>query len=83
MKSLLFNFYICCLFVSSYISLYENTQLFEMDAPGNAGFLDVFNRVVSDLHSYNQLEKMQMRRKFARDNSYIKQLERIEHVIIG
>ena len=67
--------------VSSYISLYENTYLFEMDAPGNAGFLNVFNRVVNDLHSYNQLEKMQMRRTFAMDNSYVKQLERIENVI--
>ena len=67
--------------VSSYISLYENTQLFEMDAPGNAGFLNIFNQVVNDLSTYNQLDKMQMRRTFAMDNSYVKQLERIENVI--
>lgn len=68
--------------VSSWISTYESmpTHLFEM-VRKNADLPARFNEVVSRLNFYNSETLQNTRKAFACDNSYEKQLERIETLI--
>jgi glycosyltransferase involved in cell wall biosynthesis len=67
--------------VSSHISLYDKTGLLEMDNVQGDQLVHLFKRVIGNLVVYNSIEKMQQRRAFALDNTYTRQLSRIEHLI--
>ena len=69
--------------VSSHISLYKGTGLLEMMNSGDRNMSALFRHVTTHLGRYNSIDKMKSRRKFAMDNSYEKQIERIENLIDG
>jgi glycosyltransferase involved in cell wall biosynthesis len=64
--------------VSSYISLYKETDLLEMEMDGVL-IATIFRNVITNLAEFNSIDKMQKRRKFALENSYEMQLNRIEN----
>lgn len=64
--------------VSSKLSAYENLGLFPMCTKlDNSEFLDLFDEVVHDFSSYNTPEQMNNRIRFALDNTYEKQVNKI------
>jgi hypothetical protein len=68
--------------VSSYMSSYEGTSgLIEMlpNRPGNEGFLELFDSVVSRIDHYNSPEKQQHRMAYAVENTYRTQINKIEN----
>ena len=67
--------------VTSYISLYEGTDMLEMDTFENNGLGKIFSKVVQELDVYNAPVRMQDRRNYARENSYAKQLERMTNIM--
>lgn len=68
--------------VSSYLSLYDNSDLIEM-APKdqNEALISLFNRVTSNLEDYNSQMKFLHRTKFAMENTYSKHILNIEKLI--
>ena len=67
--------------VSSHISSYANNGLFEMDTSENNTLPIIFSRVISNIGEYNSLDRMQQRRQYAIDNSYVNQLERMVNIM--
>jgi len=67
--------------VSSFISLYDKTGLLEMDNAQGDQLGHLFKKVVDNLKDYNSIENMQTRRAFALDNTYKRQLSRIEQLM--
>jgi hypothetical protein len=70
--------------ISSYISTYDNSpSLIEMcDENSNEMFPELFKRVVSNLEYYNSNKFQHARIEFALDNTYDKQIQRIERALI-
>lgn len=66
--------------VSNYISAYQNESLLEMVKDNNL-LSEKIKEVTSQLDFYNSPEKQQQRIAFAKENTYQKQLERIEKII--
>jgi hypothetical protein len=65
--------------ISSHISSYEKTDLIEMvDEFTNEKFPDLFKKIISNLTYYNSPEQQKKRIEYALDNTYKKQIERIE-----
>lgn len=48
----------------------------------NATLPDLFSKVVSHVKDYNSIELMLARRSFASENSYSKQIDRLEEFIL-
>lgn len=69
--------------ISVYFNLYANLNLIEMidDGYKNEELPFLFKKVITNLNTYNSLELKQKRIAFALDNTYDKQLERIEQTI--
>ena len=66
--------------ISNYISSYQDTNLLEM-VENNEAISDKIKIVTRNLENYNSTEKCQQRINFAKENTYKKQLERIETII--
>jgi hypothetical protein len=69
--------------VSSYLFEYENTDLFQMsNQKDNSDFALLFENAIENIEELNGLSNMDKRRKFALDNSYSNQINRIEDYLI-
>lgn len=66
--------------VSNYISTYKNELILEMVMDNNL-LTEKIKEVTSQLDFYNSLENQQKRIAFAKENTYKKQIERIEVII--
>lgn len=66
--------------VSNTISTYKSFTLLEM-VDDNINLPAKFNEVINDLDSYNSLEKTNNRINYAKDNTYAKQVKKIENII--
>lgn len=69
--------------VATFTSEYEMLKRMELIAMSkkNNEFAQIFNEVLSDLDTWNSKEKQMARRAFALDNTYDKQINRIEEQI--
>jgi hypothetical protein len=68
--------------ISSHISTYYKTGLIEMvDELHNENYPALFQKVISNLEYYNNPELQRKRIEYALDNTYEKQIERIEKII--
>lgn len=66
--------------VSTYLKQYENSDLIIMSPKEkNSELASLFNKVVKDIYSYNNEHLFCRRVSYALDNTYEKQIERIEH----
>lgn len=64
--------------VSTYLSIYKNSSLFVMSAQDrNQDLIDLFAMVVERLSDFNDETQMFLRRDFALQNTYAKQIERM------
>ncbi len=68
--------------VSSYLSMYEGSNLIQM-AKEVDSFLELFRTVKENIESYNGASLQQERKKLALNNSYEKQISKIETFIAG
>lgn len=66
--------------VSNYISTYKNQAILEMIMDNNL-LAEKLKEVTSSINQFNAIEKQQQRINFAKENTYAKQLERIEIII--
>jgi len=67
--------------VSHYIDEYKDkNHLLEM-VEDNKNLPQHFQEVVKELQDYNYEEKQEMRKAFAKENTYSKQVERVENLI--
>jgi glycosyltransferase involved in cell wall biosynthesis len=66
--------------VATLTAEYREMDLFPMSV-GNSDWPDIFRQVTENVKSYASGEKIAQRRKFAADNTYEKQIERIEQLI--
>lgn len=66
--------------VSNYISTYKNETILDMVMDNNL-LAEKLKEVSSQIVQYNAIEKQQQRITFAKENTYKKQLERIETII--
>ena len=65
-------------FISSHIAAMHETGLIEMlDDPDNSKYLDLFNKVTSNLEIYNAVELQQKRINYALENTYENHLKTI------
>jgi hypothetical protein len=69
--------------VSTYLSNYEGSKLIEMSKGGVSEFLELFAGVKNNIDSYNAFSRQQDRKHLALDNSYDKQIAKIETFIAG
>ncbi len=69
--------------VSTYLSNYEGSKLIEMSKGGVSEFLELFAGVKNNIDSYNTVSRQQDRKQLALDNSYDKQIAKIETFIAG
>ena len=68
--------------VASHISAYENSDLLVMpDSQNNTVMPALFQNVIRNLDEFNSIKRMNVRRTFALDNTYSKQIERIEALL--
>jgi glycosyltransferase involved in cell wall biosynthesis len=67
--------------VSSVITIYKGTGLLEMPEMGNDELTKIFKHVVNDIAAFNSVERAEFRRRFALENSYKNQLERIASLV--
>ena len=68
--------------VSNKIKMYEEEDIIEMCVhDDNSDYMDKFDDVVRNIEEYNSKEKQDQRRKYAFDNTYDKQIDRIEKLI--
>ncbi len=68
--------------VSSRISAYDGTDILAMVADDdNSNFLPLFEHVVNNIEVFNSIENQQKRINFALDNTYTRQIEKIEVLI--
>lgn len=67
--------------VSSYISDYASHEELLCMAKANEELPKLFSQVISSLPSYNDPQKVNQRRQFARQNTYTKRLLEIENII--
>ena len=66
--------------VSNYISTYKNETILEMVMDNNL-LAEKLKEVTSQIVQFNAIEKQQQRINFTKENTYKKQLERIEIII--
>jgi glycosyltransferase involved in cell wall biosynthesis len=66
--------------VSTALSFYNGNQLLQM-AEGIDNYLDLFGRVKEKISSYNSADLQQQRKQLALNNSYEKQITRIENFL--
>ena len=66
--------------ISNYISSYSDKRdlIAMVDENSNSKLPDLFKKVISNLSSYNSIEFQKKRIEFALDNTYAKQIDRIE-----
>lgn len=70
--------------ISTHINAYTNNNLLEMiNEDSNEKYLELFNEVIYNLSTYNSDEKMNIRMKFAQNNSYQNKILEIEKVIFN
>ena len=68
--------------ISTYVSNYHDTDLLVMCEPGDNGQLpELFSEVTENLALYNSQEKQYQRISFALDNTYARQIERIQSFV--
>ncbi|MBN2663705.1 MAG: glycosyltransferase [Bacteroidales bacterium] len=68
--------------ISNKIPYYSDKNLIEMvDENNNKKYPDLFKKVISNLEFYNSPELQRKRIEFALDNTYEKQIQRIEKII--
>ena len=68
--------------VSSFISIYKGMGLLEMpDIEDSGSIKTIFDNTVANLFECNSLERMNERRRFALENTYEKNLDRIAVII--
>jgi hypothetical protein len=68
--------------ISTHVSNYADTDLLVMCGQEEEEKLpELFNKVINDLPLYNDMEKQKNRIAFALDNTYARQVERIQHFI--
>ena len=70
--------------VATYTDEYrQHRDLLAMSEPGsNAGYPELFAQALSQLSTLNSPERMQARQAFAADHTYLRQLERIEALLL-
>lgn len=66
--------------VSGYIETYKNSNLLYF-SNNNDNLATTIQRVCNKIENFNSLEKMQERKDFSKENTYKKQIERIEKII--
>lgn len=68
--------------VATYTDEYKSTKdLVEM-VNDERNFVDAFSNVIRHIDHFNSEEKQDARRRYAKDNTYEKQLERINHLLL-
>jgi hypothetical protein len=67
--------------VSNYIGYYEKYKDLLIMSSDNNELPSLFNNVIENLDQYNSKELINKRKLFAKDNTYSKQIERIEQII--
>jgi hypothetical protein len=68
--------------VSTFVSNYQGTDLLTMCEKDKEDSLpDIFDSVIDKLPVYNAIEKQKQRMTFALDNTYVRQVERIQQFI--
>jgi glycosyltransferase involved in cell wall biosynthesis len=69
--------------VSNYVSAYKEIDLFPMviESADSDSIIDLFEEVVNSINSYNSIEFQNSRINFALDNTYSKQVDRIENIL--
>lgn len=68
--------------VSTHLTIYSNTDLFEMTPfDENEKLLEIFSKVIASLQKYNSENMKELRVKFALNNTYGSQLSRIRNLI--
>ncbi|GAA5138736.1 glycosyltransferase [Alloalcanivorax gelatiniphagus] len=68
--------------VATYTDEYADKRNLIQMADSQAEFKRVFNQTVSNIHVENSIEKKNARKSFARENTYSKQFERINLLLI-
>jgi glycosyltransferase involved in cell wall biosynthesis len=69
--------------VSTHLTIYDQTELFEMSPQGeNDKLTTIFLKITNELRYFNSEEKQEVRKKFALENTYKKQLSRISDLIL-
>ncbi|MCW5913721.1 MAG: hypothetical protein KIT66_03855 [Chitinophagaceae bacterium] len=63
---------------STFVSQFRDSGLLVMDEPGGNDFSGFFNREIKKIGQYNTTAEQMKRISFAKDNSYRKQIDRIE-----
>lgn len=64
--------------ISTYLSLYENSELLNMAAKNdNVALLDVFRKTIAEIDYYNSIDLQTKRIEFALNNSYARHIEKI------
>ncbi|HRP17195.1 MAG TPA: glycosyltransferase [Ginsengibacter sp.] len=63
---------------STFVSHFKDSGLLVMDKQGSKDFCEFFNQKIKKLNQYNSPEEQMKRMSFAKDNSYRKQVDRIE-----
>lgn len=66
---------------STFVSHFKDSDLLIMDKQGSKDFCEFFNREIKKLNQYNSPEELMKRMSFAKDNSYRKQIDRIEEFL--
>jgi hypothetical protein len=68
--------------IATHVSSYAGTDLLEMSDPMEEQRLpDIFDAVIRDLAGYNSAERQIGRIRFALDNTYARQVERVQQFI--
>ena len=70
--------------IATHVSTYAGMDLMVMSGVGDEeGLPDVFDRTIKDLSLYNAKERQLRRIGYALDNTYARQIERVEQFITG
>jgi len=68
--------------VATYTDEYADKRELIRMADNQAEFKKIFSQTVSNIHAENSIERQSARKNFARDNTYSKQFERINSLLI-
>lgn len=69
--------------ISTHISIYEKSLLFSMSQRNhNEELINIFSNVIQKIEAYNSENLIKQRIEFALDNSYKRQIDRIEKMIL-
>jgi len=69
--------------ISNHITTYSGNNLIQMPEKyeSNKSIINIFNEIKSNIKLYNNKENQIKRIAFAKENTYVKQIERIENII--